>query len=138
MFDKQRADDGVEALREWLMRRRPPASRRSTYEIVDGADDRRRVVFRIEPGPRYQKVVLAFEGASGIDPDQLDAIIDQQQLERQLFTDPVVVTALLKRYYREQGYLAAEIDEPRYEFEGPTARVVMTVREGPRFIGAAT
>ena len=49
---------------------------------------------------------------------QLDGIIDQQHLERQLFTDPVVVTELLQRYYREQGYLAAEIDEPRYEFRG--------------------
>ena len=30
-------------------------------------------VLRVQPGPRYAKVVLAFEGASGIDPDQLDA-----------------------------------------------------------------
>ena len=27
-------------------------------------------------------------------------------------------------FYREQGYLNAEIDNPRYEFEGPTARVL--------------
>ena len=88
------------------------------YDIVDVADDHRRVTFRMQPGPRYDKVVLAFEGASGIDPDQLDKIIDQQNLERQLFTDPVVVTELLQRYYREQGFLAAEIDAPRLEFQG--------------------
>ena len=76
-------------------------------------------------------MVLAFEGASGIDPDELDAIVDQQKLERQLFTDPVVVTELLERYYREQGYLSAEIDEPRYEYQGRRARVVLAVREGP-------
>ena len=39
--------------------------------------------------------------------------------------------------YREQGYLSAEIDEPRYEFQGPLARVVLPVREGPRFTCAA-
>ena len=57
----------------------------------------------------------------------------QQKLERQLFTDPFVVTELLERYYREQGYLAAEIDEPRYEFNAAVARVVIAVREGPAF-----
>ena len=78
-------------------------------------------------------MVLAFEGASGIDPDELDKIVEQQKLERKLFTDPLVVTELLQRYYREQGYMAAEIDEPRYEYQGPLARVVLPVREGPRF-----
>jgi outer membrane protein insertion porin family len=43
------------------------------------------------------------------------------------------VTDLLRRYYREQGYLAAEIDRPRYEYVGATARVLIPVREGPRF-----
>ena len=132
VFDKQRGDDSADALRAWLMGD-DHLQPRVDYEIVDEGDDRRAVVFRIQPGPRYRRVLLAFEGASGIDPDQLDAIIDQQKLERQLFTDPVVVTALLERYYREQGFLSATIDEPRYEFQGDTARVVMTVNEGPRF-----
>ena len=60
-----------------------------------------------------------FKGASGIPADELDQVIDEQKLERQLFTDPTVVTELLQRLYREQGYLNAEIDKPRYEFEGP-------------------
>ncbi len=77
--------------------------------------------------------MLAFEGASAIDPDELHTIVDEQRLERQLFTDPFVVTALLERYYREQDYLSAEIDQLRYEFQGGTARVAIAVREGPRF-----
>ena len=101
------------------------------YQIQDVSDQERRVVFQIQPGARSDKVVLAFEGASGIDPDELDKIVEQQRLERQLFTDPLVVTELLERYYREQGYLSAEIDEPRYEYQGPLARVVLPVREGP-------
>ena len=103
------------------------------YTIDDSSPERRRVTFQVEAGPHYDKVVLAFDGASGIDPDELDAIVDSQGLERQLFTDPIVVTELLARYYRDQGYLSAEIDEPRIEYQGSLARVVLAVREGPKF-----
>ena len=94
-------------------------------------------MFNIQPGPRSQKVVLAFEGASGIDPDQLDKIVDQQKLERQLFTDPIVVTELLERYYREQGFLAAEIDEPRYEYQDVDGASGARRSRGPEVHGEA-
>lgn len=132
VFDKQRADDGTEALREWLMTSgylQPKVE----YAFVNDSADRREIVYTIETGPHYDQVVLAFEGASGVDPDELNAIVQQQELERQLFTDPLVVTELLQRYYREQGYLAAEIAEPRIEYQGSVARVVLPVTEGPKF-----
>jgi outer membrane protein assembly factor BamA/autotransporter translocation and assembly factor TamB len=132
VFDKQRADDGAETLREWLMLDgylQPKVE----YTFVSDAADRREIAYKIETGPHYDKVVLAFEGASGVDPDELDSIVNEQKLEQQLFTDPLVVTELLERYYREQGYLAAEIDEPRIEYQGALARVVLQVREGPKF-----
>jgi len=132
VFDKQRADDGVRTLRQWL------TADQHLQPLVecDVADlgDRRRVVFRIRPGPRYDTVVLAFDGASGISSDRLDTIIQHEHLEHQLFTDPEVVTTLLERYYREQGYLSAEIDAPRVDFQGTRARVVVTIREGRRFV----
>src|SRR5262249_35119866 len=103
------------------------------YDLQD-VGERRRVVFRLQAGPRYDTVVLAFEGASGIDPNQLDKVIEHQRLERHLFTDPEAVTSLLERYYREQGYLAVEIDGPRFDFQGTSARVVLIVREGQRFV----
>jgi outer membrane protein assembly complex protein YaeT len=132
VFDKQRADDGADSLREWLMGDNHLQAK-VDYQIQDVSNGQRRVVFNMQPGPQSQKVVLAFEGASGIDPDQLDKIVEQQKLERQLFTDPIVVTELLERYYREQGFLTAEIDEPRYEYQDVTARVVLTVNEGPKY-----
>jgi outer membrane protein insertion porin family len=132
VFDKQRGDDGVDALREWLMGDNYLQAE-IDYRIEDVSEGQRRVTFQIQPGMRSEKVVLAFEGAAGIDPDDLDKIVEQQKLERQLFTDPIVVTELLTRYYREQGYLAAEIDEPTYEFQGGLARVVLAVQEGPKF-----
>jgi outer membrane protein assembly complex protein YaeT len=132
VFDKQRADDGADTVREWLMGDNYLQAK-VDYQIQDAANGEREVVFNIEPGPRSQKVVLAFEGASGISPNELDKIVEQQKLERQLFTDPIVVTELLERYYREQGFLTAEIDEPRYEYQDVTARVVLTVNEGPKY-----
>ncbi|HUE86143.1 MAG TPA: translocation/assembly module TamB domain-containing protein [Vicinamibacterales bacterium] len=133
IFDTQRLDDATEELEGWLMRDRylQPTVQGTIEEI---SPEERRVRFGIQPGTRYARVILAFEGAQGIAADELDEIVEQQDLEEQLFTDPVQVTELLERYYREQGYLNASIDEPRYEFQGTEARVVLEVTEGPRFL----
>jgi outer membrane protein assembly complex protein YaeT len=132
VFDTQRAEDSAKALRAWLMQERY-LDAKVDYTIQDVSAEERRVVFRAEPGTRFQKLLLVFEGAAGIDAGELNDIIEEQRLERQLFTDPVVVTELLERYYREQGYLTAEIRQPRYEFDGSLARAVLEVREGPKF-----
>jgi outer membrane protein assembly complex protein YaeT len=131
VFDRQRGNDAVRVIKEWLVREKH-LQPQVDYEIEDHPG-RRLVVFRVEPGIRYDKVVLAFEGASGIGPNRLDKIIEEQRLESQLFTDPGMVTDLLQRYYREQGYLSIDIQSPRYEFTGRRARVVIEVREGARF-----
>jgi outer membrane protein assembly factor BamA/autotransporter translocation and assembly factor TamB len=137
VFDAQRLDDGVETLKAWLVHERYLQSR--VNHSIDERAGVRHVVFRVTPGPRAARVTLAFAGARQINPDELDEIVHEQKLEEQLFKDPVVVTELLERFYREQGYLIAEIDEPRYEFNGAEARVVLDVREGPRFqVGALT
>jgi outer membrane protein assembly factor BamA len=132
VFDKQRADAGVSALRQWLMTD-GYLQPKLEYKIDDSAADHRVVTFSIQSGSHYNRIVLAFEGASGIDPGELVKIVNQQKLERKLFTDPLVVTELLQRFYRDQGYLAAEIDEPRVEYQATTARIVMPVREGAKF-----
>jgi len=131
VFDRQRGNDSVRALREWLMLDKY-LQPQVDYDVKESGQ-RRQVVFSTQPGPRYNSVVLVFEGASGIGPGRLNKIIEQQRLERQLFTDPAKVTSLLERYYHEQGYLSAAVDAPRYEFQATTARVVVPVREGPRF-----
>ncbi len=132
VFDAQRTDDAAETVREWLMRDNYLQAT-VTASVDDGEAARRRVHLTIDPGPRSRTVLLVFEGASGIPPSALDEVIDEQELEQQLFTDPLVVTELLERLYREQGYLNVEIDKPRYEFEGEVARIKLPIREGPRF-----
>ena len=131
VFDTQRTSDSTRRLREWLMLDNHLQPRVDSR--VEDRDGRREVVYDIQPGPRYDKVVLAFEGAAAIAPKRLDGVVEQQRLERQLFTDPASVTDLLQRYYYEQGYLSAEVDAPRYEFQEHLARVVVAVREGPQF-----
>ena len=133
VFDAQRTDDAAETLVEWLMLD-DYLQGKVTYRVEDAGADRRIVRFDVAPGPRSSQVVLEFQGASGIPADELDRVIEEQKLEPQLFTDPTVVTELLEQLYREQGYLNAEIDTPRYEFQGNVARVIIDVREGPRFI----
>jgi outer membrane protein assembly complex protein YaeT len=133
VFDTQRLDDSKERLQAWLMEDHY-LQPKIDAELQEAGSGQRRVVFRINPGTRFTTVRLAFEGARGIDPKELDDIINEQKLEPQLFTDPTQVTELLRRYYREQGYLLAHIANPVYEFEGPLARVVLNVQEGPRFV----
>jgi outer membrane protein assembly factor BamA/autotransporter translocation and assembly factor TamB len=132
VFDKQRLDAGAKKLREWLMTD-GYLQPKIDYAVTNDSATHRQVVYTIETGPHYDKVLVRFEGVSGVDPDNLIKIINQQNLERQLFTDPLVVTELLQRYYRDQGFLAVEIDEPTIEFQGSAAHVVMPVREGARF-----
>jgi outer membrane protein assembly factor BamA/autotransporter translocation and assembly factor TamB len=132
VFDAQRVGDAMEVLREWLIADRyfQPTI---THELVELPADGRQVTFVVTPGARSERIEMEFAGASAIDPATLDAIVDEQDLELTLFTDPVVVTELLEKYYREEGYLSAQVDEPRYTYDGPVARAVLNVREGPRF-----
>jgi outer membrane protein assembly complex protein YaeT len=132
VFDTQRLDDGADTLRGWLMKDRYLQA--SVSGVVEElGPEERRVRFGIEPGVRFTRMMLSFDGAKGVPPDTLDDIIDEQNLELQVFTDPQQVTELLERYYREVGYLTAAVAEPRYEFSGTQARVVLTVNEGPQF-----
>jgi outer membrane protein assembly complex protein YaeT len=132
VFDKQRGDAGISRIREWLLGEKFLQGK-VEFNIDGGSDGARVVTFHTDPGPQSDKIVMAFEGAAAIHPDVLDKIVEQQGLEKKLFTDPTVVTELLQRFYREQGFLVTEIDPPRYDYAGNVGRVVFTVREGPRF-----
>jgi outer membrane protein insertion porin family len=137
-FDGQRGEDTRDTLREWLMDANYLQAT-VTYVIEDVAEGRRRVVFQVDPGPRTRRIALAFEGASAIHPNELDRVVHDQKLERQLFTNPSVVADILQRYYQARGHLDARIGEPRFEFPDETARVVLPIDEGTAFtVGTIT
>ncbi|MGH9163614.1 MAG: translocation/assembly module TamB domain-containing protein, partial [Vicinamibacteraceae bacterium] len=142
VFDTQRAEDALDAIRAWFVEERY-LNAQLDYEIDQGAagsshdaaSASQRVVFRAEPGTRVERVQLAFEGAGGIPASVLEDIVDDQELGPKVFTAPDEVTDLLARFYREEGYLAAELGEPTYTFDEASrrARVVIPVKEGPQF-----
>lgn len=134
VFDMQRTDGALRVIRDWLVKRRY-FDATLEHEVVEATPADRRVVFRVEPGVRFDRVHLAFQGADGIDPAVLEEIVNEQKLGPTLFTDPGSVIDLLGRYYREEGYLTAQLGEPQYDFDEGTrvARVVIPVSEGPRF-----
>ena len=132
VVDRQRQSDAADVLRAWLMGDRY-LNPRIDVTIEDTADART-VHLSVDAGPRFDAVRLVFEGAHGIPPDELIDIVHDQDLEEDLFTDPTVVTELLRRVYREEGYLAASLAPPERQFDGTTARVVIRVDEGPRFV----
>ena len=77
------------------------------YRIENIADDRRRVgISESSPDRALRQVLLAFEGAAGINPDELDESSSSSVSSSEPLPIPSVVTELIERYYREQGYLA--------------------------------
>lgn len=134
VFDTQRADAVTDEIRQRLIKDRY-LDPKVEYAIEQADASRRRVVFRAEPGVRFDQVRMVFDGAQGIGPKELESIIKEQKLGPRVFTEPAEVVDLLQRVYREQGYLTAEVEKPRYEFdrEARQARVLLAVREGPLF-----
>ena len=132
MFDSQRTGDATEVIREWLI-----DERHLTPTIAHRVEESRPSTdvwcSRSPPAPGSSGSRCSLRAPRVWSLTTLDDIVDEQDLERELFTDPVVVTELLRRYYREEGYLTAEIEAPRYEYEGNVARAVVQVHEGPRF-----
>jgi outer membrane protein assembly complex protein YaeT len=104
-------------------------------EIAAADPDSKEVVFRVERGPRFRNVGLVFEGASAIEPARLRRLIENEDMLADVYTDPEPVKRLLARYYREEGYLAAAIGNPRRELEPEvhTGQVVLPIVEGPLF-----
>ncbi len=134
VFDSQRAEDAVQEIRSWLVKagKLQPVI---AYKILKPTPDRVSVVFDIQPGPQFSNVEIAFDGAVGIAAKDLREIVKSQKLSEEVYVKPFSVTELLTRYYHEQGYLDAKIDNPRYELsaETRTGKVTFPVQEGPRY-----
>ena len=134
VFDSQRAEDSVQTIRAWLVHQ-SHLQPKIDYKISKPAPDRESVVFDIQPGPKFTNVELVFDGAQGVEPKTLEKIISDQKLTADVYVKPGRVTELLTRYYQEQGYLDAKLNDPRYDLnvENHTGKVVFPVQEGPLY-----
>jgi outer membrane protein assembly complex protein YaeT len=135
VFDIQRVDDSLLELRTWLVKERY-LQPKIEHTITTPAEDRKHVVFDIQPGTKFSKVDLVFEGAQGLDESKLRDVIDGQKLSTDVYVAPGKVTETLTRLYQEFGYLDAEVKVPRYELDSQTAtgKVIFPVAEGPLYL----
>ena len=97
----------------------------------------KRVVIRIDPGPRTDDRRLVFEGVSAADEPELRSVIESPDLAAVAWTDPDRFAAAVAAWYRGRGRLraTATVEAPR--FDGRTARLPLRVAAGPLFrVGA--
>jgi outer membrane protein assembly factor BamA len=131
VFDRQRGDDAAQEIKTALVKENylQPEIKHS---ITTPAEDRKRVLFDVTPGRQFSDVEIVFEGAQGIKSEALVDIVKGQKLKTEVYVKPGRVTELVSRYYAEQGYLDAAVENPRYELDGQTGtgRVVFPVNEG--------
>ncbi len=134
VFGEQRLSDAVDALLVWLDGERRYQAAVQT-EVREVSDDQRRIVFDIERGPAFDALEPVFAGAESVEPERLALILDRGGLREQLRAEPREVARMLTRYYRQEGYLEAEVDPPKLELDSATgaARAVIQIREGARF-----
>ncbi len=92
------------------------------------------VVFRAELGPRYEDVTVEFEGASPLLKERLEEELGRDKLAARVHTSLQQVDDQIKRLYRSEGYLQAEVGAPvpRLDPSTRTAVLVLPIKEGPR------
>ena len=134
VFDAQRADDAASILRDELARRGYLAAKVDyTIEIPEPA--RKRVVFDVQMGEKFDSPKLAFAGAKGIEEQELRGLLREQKLTLAALSQPQPAIDLLTRYYRDRGYLDVKVAKPEVVLKAPTrtATIIYPIAEGPLY-----
>jgi outer membrane protein assembly complex protein YaeT len=102
-------------------------------QVSDGGI--KQVAFDVQRGRHYSNVGLALESASSEHVQEILALIRKAKLEDAVYAEPRRVTDAIIGYYRQRGYLAAELGEPRLAIDeqAGTGQIVLDVTEGPAF-----
>jgi outer membrane protein assembly complex protein YaeT len=137
-FDGQRMGD-VRRLLEDEFFRQGHYQAKLRFVVRDDAPGARTVLVRIEPGPRYERLIQLFEGASEPQERLLRAVLDRPESVHLLFARPARLAEDLETVLRRDGFLDAEADGPIIDFrpEEGVADVTFPVRPGPRFVFGA-
>lgn len=99
----------------------------------DVAAGTKQVVVRIAQGPRTPDRRLAFEGQQRVSDGDLEEVLRRGRLELTAWLDPREVEGALEAHYRTLGYQSARVSIGEPVFVGTTARLPVTVVEGPQF-----
>ncbi len=129
-FDSQRIDDSRSAIRAHFVEQNYLQAEVKPSVTQNG--DRKMVTFAVKPGVAFSQVEVAFEGAKGIEPDELEEQIEKADLNDKLRTNPDEVRRFLERYYYDRGFLDAEVEDINFEFQPDSgrARIVVQILEG--------
>ena len=129
-FDGQRIEDSQEAIRAYFLKNNYLQAQVKPSVSANG--DRKLVAFDVTPGVFYSQVDIAFQGANGIEAEKLEEQVKKADLEEALRADPGEVRKFLERFYYNQGYLDAEVEDIKVEYqpEARRARIVVQILEG--------
>jgi outer membrane protein assembly complex protein YaeT len=134
LFDQQRSFESIQAIRRSLTRK-GYLQASVTSDVNAASENRKSVTFEIDEGVRYGDLTLNFEGASGLKSSELESALKEAKLTDTIHVEPEEVKNFLRDYYRQQGYLDAEIKDLRRELnpQEKTARIIIPLKEGPKF-----
>jgi outer membrane protein assembly factor BamA/autotransporter translocation and assembly factor TamB len=100
---------------------------------IDSRDDEKRLLVRVEPGPRTDHRRVEFRGNQQMSSDRLSAVIAEPDLERAVWLDPGRLRDALEAFYRREGYLAASVRIDDIVISGDTAVRPIEINEGEAF-----
>ena len=134
VFDAQRAASAEEAVTNQLVVDGFLEAQIAHQVTVDNGV--KRVTFTTEPGTRYTKVEVGFQGAEAVPEERLREELRSARLLQRVPIASGEVKDLLKRVYRQEGYLQAVIRDPVSELHPETgeARILIPVLEGPQAV----
>ena len=105
---------------------------------VDGemelADGQKTLRLEVTPGPPSSRRTVRFEGNAGVPTRDLEAVMAQADLELQGWIDRTTLGDTLTAYYRNQGFLEAEVTVGAPALEGESAVLPVRIEEGPRAV----
>ena len=134
VFDAQRADDAADALRDDLVRQGYLASR-IDHTIETPEPSRKRVVFDIQTGDKFDTPKLVFAGAKSREESELRKLLKDQKLTLAALTKPEAAVDLISRHYRDLGYLDAKVAKPEIVLDqrAKSATFIYPIVEGPLY-----
>lgn len=131
VFDVQRADDAATTLRDDLASQ-GYLSARIDHTIDSPEPGRKRVVFDIQPGDKFDTPKLVFAGAKGVEEGDLRKLLRDGKLTLAALAKPDPAIDLIARYYRDLGYLDVKVAKPEIVLNAPakSATFIYPIAEG--------
>ena len=101
---------------------------------MDVANGEKTLRLSVTPGPPSSRRAIRFEGNSAIRRKDLEAVVTQNDLEVQGWIDRTTLDETLTTFYRNEGYLAADVQVGAPVLEDGSAVLPVTIQEGPRAV----